>query len=151
VNRLARKKKRRIVKPTVNVEAENAAIKSVLDNYVTSVEKADMELYAKTVAHDQDMVNFGTAAAERIVGWDALREVMEAQNVALSETKITASDVTVNVRSGRRFAWATSIWDFKATMGGQAIALPVRCTWVLEKRETGWVVVHFHKSVGTTG
>ena len=61
----------------------------------------------------------------------------------------TVSDITVNVSSGGRFAWATSLWDFKATMGGQAIALPVRCTWILEKREIGWVVVHFHKSVGT--
>jgi ketosteroid isomerase-like protein len=149
VNRLTRKKKRGIVRATVNVEAEKAAIKSVLDNYVTSVEKADMGLYAKTVAHDPGMVNFGTAASERIVGWDALREVMEAQNAALSGTKIAASDVTVNVSSEGRFAWATSLWEFKATMGGQAIALPVRCTWILEKRETGWVVVHFHKSVGT--
>jgi len=67
----------------------------------------------------------------------------------LSETKIAVSDVTVNVQSGGRFAWATSIMNLSATMRGQAIALPVRCTWVLEKREIGWVVVHSHKSVGT--
>lgn len=149
VNRLAKKKRPRIVRATVNVEAEKAAIKSVLDNYVTSIEKADIGLYAKTVAHDPGMVNFGTAASERIVGWDALREAIEAQNAALSGTKIAVSDITVNASSEGRFAWATSLWDFKATMGGQAIALPVRCTWVLEKRETAWVIVHFHKSAGT--
>jgi hypothetical protein len=33
-------------------------------------------------------------------------------------------------------------------MREQALELPVRCTWILEKREAGWVIVHFHKSVG---
>jgi uncharacterized protein (TIGR02246 family) len=151
VNRLAEKNRRRMVKARVNVEAEKAAIKSVLDNYVTSVERADMELFAKTVTHDPGMVNFGTAASERLVAWDALKEMMEAMNATLSDTKIAVSDVTVSVLSGGRSAWATSIWDFRATMGGQAITLPVRCTWVLEKRETSWAVVHSHKSVGATG
>lgn len=147
------KKKRRIVKANVNVEAEKAAIKSVLDNYVTAVENADIELYGKVVANDPDTVNFGTDASERIVGWDALRKAIEAQFVALPGTRIAVSDVTVNVLSGGRFAWATSLWVFKATVAatGQTIELPARCTWILEKREKGWVIVHFHKSVGTTG
>jgi hypothetical protein len=38
-----------------------------------------------------------------------------------------------------------------ATMGNQAIELPVRCSWILEKRGTNWLIVHFHKSVGMTG
>jgi hypothetical protein len=24
----------------------------------------------------------------------------------------------------------------------------LRCTWVVEKRRSGWVIVHFHKSMG---
>lgn len=136
---------------TMNLEAEKSAVKSVLDRYITSVENADIDSYAKNVVHDQDMVNFGTDASECIVGWAALREVMQAQNAALSGTKITQRDVTISVSPEGRFAWATSLWDFKATMGGQAIELPVRCTWILEKREAEWELVHFHKSVGMTG
>jgi len=134
-------------------QAEKAAVKSVLDNYLTAVENADIELYGQVVAKDPDMVNFGTDASERIVGWDALRRAIEAQFAALPGTRIAVSDVTVDVLSGGRFAWATSLWVFKATVAatGQTIELPVRCSWVLEKRETGWVIVHFHKSVGTTG
>jgi len=137
----------------VNVEAEKAAIRSVLDNYVKAVENSDIELYGKVVANDLDMVNFGTDASERIVGWDALKKTMEAQFVALPGSRIAVSDVTVNVLSGGRFAWATSLWVFKATVAatGQGMEVPVRCTWVLEKRGKGWVIVHFHKSVGTTG
>jgi len=147
------KKKRIIVKGNVNVEAEKAAIKSVLDSYVTAVENADIKLYSKVVANDPDTVNFGTDASERIVGWDALKKAIEAQFTALPGTKIAVSDVTVNVLSGGQFAWATSLWVFKATVAatGQTIELPVRCSWVLEKRGRGWVIVHFHKSVATTG
>ena len=136
---------------TKNLEAEKIAIQSVLDKYITSVEHADIEMYAQNIVHDQEMVNFGTDATERIVGWDALRAVMEAQNAALSETKIIASDVTVNISPDERFAWATSMWIFKAVMGRQAIELPVRCTWILEKFDSAWQIVHFHKSVGVTG
>jgi ketosteroid isomerase-like protein len=134
----------------VNVEAEKAAIQTVLDNYVTSIENEDMTLYAKIIAHDPVMVNFGTDASERIVGWNALEKVIEDQNAALSGTKITVSDVTINLTPEGRFAWATSLWNFKAKMGEQEFELPVRCTWILEKENTDWMIVHFHKSVGTT-
>ncbi len=132
----------------VDIEAEKTAIGAVLDNYVTSIENEDMGLYAKIIAHDPNMVNFGTEARERIVGWDALEKLIEAQNASLTGTKITVSDVTIKLAPDARFAWATSLWNVKATLAGQGFELPVRCTWILEKQKTGWVIVHFHKSVG---
>jgi uncharacterized protein (TIGR02246 family) len=150
---MAKRKRLRIVKASVNVQAEKALIESVLDNYVKAVENSDIELYGKVVANDPDMVNFGTDASERVVGWDALKKVMQAQFVALSGSRITFSDVTVNLLSGGQSAWATTLCTFKATVAatGQGMEIPARCTWVLEKRDKGWVIVHFHHSVGTTG
>jgi ketosteroid isomerase-like protein len=130
-------------------EADKTAIKAVLDSYITSIENEDIGLYGRIFVHDSAMVNFGSAATQRIVGWDALRKVIEAQNALLSGTKITQSDVTINVSPDGRFAWATSMWNLKATIGAQAIELPVRCTWILEKPDKDWKIVHFHKSVGT--
>src|SRR3989339_326579 len=132
----------------VDTAAEKSAIKAVLNNYVLSIENEDIELYAKIFVPDPDMVNFGTGANERIIGWDTLKKVIEDQNAALSETKITQSDVTINVSPDGQFAWATSLWDFKATMDSQVMQLPVRCSWILEKRGNDWKIVHFHKSVG---
>lgn len=131
------------------IAAETEEIKSVLGNYVKAVENEDLGLYGKVVGHDSDMVNFGTDASERIVGWDALKRAMESQFATLKRTRIVVGNTTVKVATGGRFAWATSLWDFGA-MGEQAVALPVRCTWVLEKQESSWVIVHFHKSVGTS-
>jgi hypothetical protein len=133
-----------------NLQSERSAIKSVLGRYVKAVENENIELYGSVVNHDSDMVNFGTDASERIVGWDALKKAMESQFATLKGARISVSDITVSIAPGGRVAWATSLWDFRAKMGDQTIALPVRCTWVLEKRKTHWVIVHFHKSVGTT-
>jgi uncharacterized protein (TIGR02246 family) len=130
----------------VGVAAETTAVTGVLENYITSVEKEDMELYAAVMAHDAGMVNYGTAGAP-IVGWDALKRVIEDQNAALSETKITAKDVSVRVAPSGEWAWATCLWDFKTVAGGRPLALPVRCTWILEKRDGRWVIAHFHKSL----
>ena len=130
----------------VDVEAEKALIQSVLDNYVASIEKEDLELYAKCVANDADMVNFG-AMGDPIIGWEALRQVIEGQNAALSETKINVSAMRIHVSENGKFGWATCLWDLNAKMGENPVSLPVRCTWLLEKREGGWVIIHFHKSV----
>lgn len=132
----------------VDTEAEKSAIKAVLTNYIVSIESEDIELYGKIFFHDSDMVNFGTGANERIVGWDALKKVIEAQNDAISGTKITQSDITINLSNEGKFAWATSLWDFNSTMGEQVMQLPIRCSWILEKFGNEWKIVHFHKSVG---
>jgi ketosteroid isomerase-like protein len=130
----------------VNVEAEKENVKSILASYVTSVEEEDMELYSKNILQDTAMVNFG-GFGDPIIGWDALKEVMEGQNSALSETKITVSNLEIKVSESGKFAFATCLWNLKAIMKGEPIELPVRCTFILEKQKSGWIIVHFHKSI----
>ena len=132
--------------PAVDVAAEKALIKSVLDNYVASIEKEDMVLYAKCVAQDSDMVNFG-AMGEPIIGWEALKKVIKGQNTALSDTKISVADTKIHVSEDGKLGWATCLWDLTAKMAENPMSLAVRCTWVLEKRQGVWSIVHFHKSV----
>ena len=126
--------------------SDEAAVRAVLSRYVTSLEHEDLDLYAQLVASDPVMVNFG-AFGDPILGWDGLKDAMEKQNRAYDETRITVRDVRVHVISSAGIAWATSLWDFTTTSGGREMHLPVRCSWVLEKRGGAWVIVHFHKSV----
>ena len=130
----------------VDTAAETAAVSAVLDSYVKSVLDEDMATYSKNVAHDAAMVNFG-GFGDPINGWAALEDVMEQQNAALSETHIDVSDLMIHVSPDGQLAWATCLWTLEAVMGEDPIALPLRCTWVLEKREGTWVIVHFHKSM----
>ncbi|MFH1010047.1 MAG: nuclear transport factor 2 family protein [bacterium] len=130
----------------VAVENAEKEIKSVLDQYVSSVEKEDMGQYAKIVAHDSTSANFGSMGGP-IVGWEALRQVMEGQNASLDSIRIEQSDVVIHILPGGTSAWATSLWRFRAKAGQTLLDLPVRCTWILEKREGKWLIIHFHKSV----
>jgi ketosteroid isomerase-like protein len=130
----------------VNQEVERQKIKAILDSYITSIETENIDLYSKIIAHDREMVNFGTSEPP-IVGWDSLKKIIEDQNAALSQTKITASELAIHISRDGNFAWATDLWDFKAMIGDQAIEIPVRCSWILEKRDGQWVIAHFHKSV----
>lgn len=130
----------------VNIEKETTAIQKVLDNYIVSIEKEDLDLYGQIMSHDPEMVNFGTSE-EPIVGWESLRKVIADQNDALAQTKISARDVKVHLSPSGDFAWATSLWNFKAMMGDKLLDLPVRCSWILERQKGGWVIVHFHKSM----
>ncbi|KPL19635.1 MAG: hypothetical protein AMJ92_02495 [candidate division Zixibacteria bacterium SM23_81] len=132
--------------PPVDIEAEKVTIRGVLDNYITSIENEDMELYGQNMSHDADMVNFG-AFGDPIVGWEALETLITGQNEALSQTKITARDVSIQVAPSGNLAWATSLWNFNAMIGEDPVEWPVRCTWVLEKRNNVWVIIHFHKSI----
>lgn len=133
-------------RPQVDLDAEAASVKAALDAYVSSVEAEDMERYGQIVAHEPAVMHFGAFGAP-IAGWDGLEEVMAGQNAMLDSIQIDQSDVAVRVAPSGDWAWATSLWGFKATMGDESLALPVRCTWILEKRADGWKVVHFHKSV----
>jgi uncharacterized protein (TIGR02246 family) len=133
-----------------DIEAEKAQVKAVLEEYVRAVETEDMELYASHMAHAPMMMNFGGFGGP-IIGWDALKEVMEGQNQALSETDITASDLAIHVSEDGKMAWATCLWNLKAMMGENPVELPVRCTWVLEKKDNKWTIVHFHKSMAQAG
>lgn len=130
----------------VDTAAETAAVNSVLDNYVKAVLDEDLTTYSKNVAHDATMVNFGGFGGP-INGWSALEDVMEQQNAALSGTHINVSDLRIHISPDGTLAWATSLWTLEAMMGEDAITLPLRCTWILEKREGNWVIVHFHKSM----
>lgn len=132
--------------PAVDIEAETVAINALLEEYAKSIEAENMQTYAKLVAHDATMVNFG-GFGRSIVGWDALKKVMEGQNEMLSETMIEVSGLQIHVSADGKLAWATCLWDLKAMMAENPVALPIRCTWVLEKREGGWIIVHFHKSM----
>lgn len=130
----------------VDLEKSKQEVGAVLDEYVQSVVQENMEEYARHVLHDPEMVSFG-AFGTPIVGWEALRGVIEGQNAGLDSIRIDQSQVRIHVLPGGMNAWATSLWRFRARAGQNALDLPVRCTWVLEKREGAWLVVHFHKSI----
>ena len=123
------------------------AVKAAIDAWIRSVEGGTLDLLPTVVARDPDLVWIGSEETDWVVGYDAVKEVMRAQNEALQEIKISVSEETIHVSPSEDLAWATNRWVFRAKMGGQEVEFPLRCTWVVQKRDAGWVLVHFHKSM----
>jgi len=133
---------------TSSAESERALVKATLDAFIRAVEERSLERLPGVVAQDSDLSWIGTGEGEWIVGYDALKEAMRAQNEALEYIRISVSEETIHLSPSEQVAWATNRWVFRARMAGNELKLPLRCTWVAEKREAGWVLVHSHKSLG---
>jgi ketosteroid isomerase-like protein len=133
-----------------NIKDEKASVKKTLDNYVKSIVDEDMDLYSEIVAHDSNMINIGGGNdLSWIEGWVQLKDVMNGQNDAFSETKIDVTKERIFVSPSGRDAWAVTLWNLKTVLSdGNTYLLPLRCTWVLQKRNDKWIIVSFHKSFG---
>jgi len=136
----------------VDLEAEKAKVKSVVDQFEQFWETEDMELLSRIMAHDADMVNYGSDAAEYFVGWEALKEAVEKMLPSLEITKITVKDQVIKVHPSGNVAWFSEVWDWDLVVEGKPThSGDQRLTGVLEKRNGSWVFVQFHNSVPVSG
>lgn len=120
--------------PRVDLDAETQMVQNVLESCATDIETEDMDLYSTCVARNPATVNFG-GFGNPIIGWKALKAVMEGQNDALSNTEVTVSNMATRVSDDGQRAWATCLWDLKAVMGENPVELPIRYTWIPDKQE----------------
>jgi ketosteroid isomerase-like protein len=136
----------------IDLQAEKAAVKQTVDQFETMLENDDVSMLESMMAHDNDMVNFGTDASERWVGWDQLKSSVEAQFAAFESTRLTVKDQSIRVHPSGRVAWFSEVVDWAVVSGGKPIEIPgSRLTGVLEKRNDRWVIVQFHASVPVSG
>ena len=131
----------------VAVDVEATAVAKTIRRYVEAVEAKDLHDYAQVVAHDPDLAWYGSMPGQ-IVGWGEVETVMRGMFDSGADFKITQSDLRIRFSPDRQLAWATCLWDWQETTAGETATVPVRCTWVLERRDADWVIVHWHKSVG---
>lgn len=136
----------------VNRVEERAQVRTVVTQLITAFETENMGLLAEVMAHDADMVNFGTDASERWVGWNALADAAQKQFDAFDDTKLTAHDQVIALGAGATTAWFSEVvdWDLNAS-GAPVQIVGSRLTGVLEKRNSAWVCVQFHFSAPVAG
>ena len=136
----------------IDIAAEKAAVKNALDQVQQAMVSENLDKFSTLVAHDNDMVSFGTDASERWVGWDALKTAMEQQNAAFDSMNMTIRDQVIKVSPAGDAAWFSELIDWSIETGGQKVNLNgARATGVLEKRAGKWLLVQMHFSVGVAG
>ena len=132
----------------VDLEAEKTKVKEVLDQYLQMLKTENVDLLSKLTAHDADMVSFGTATNERIVGWEAMKEFMEIQFETTETAKISSSDQVIKIHDSGKVAWFSEILDWEIVVEEQSVKLSgIRVSGVLEKRDGNWVYVQLHYSI----
>jgi len=138
--------------PVVNLEAEKAAVKPVVDQWIEGMKTKDVESFSRIFAHDSDMINFGTDAAEKWVGWETLKESMERQFKSIDIDNFSIKDQVIRVHKSGEVAWFSEVLDFTGKTQGKPFTVEgFRLTGVLEKQAGNWVFVQFHASMPVPG
>lgn len=133
----------------VDMEAEKEAVKTLLEESISATEDEDMERLAATFAQDDDLLFVDLPTDKDTKGWPDLKAMFERQFEKYSDVDFKQTGLTINVSHDGQFAWCVYFCDFTAKMGD----LPVdqsgaRITYIFEKRDGKWLIVHFHYSVG---
>lgn len=140
------------MKKLVDIEDEKAKVKSVVDQFKQFWETKDMRLLSRIMAHDDDMVNFGSDKPEYFVGWEAFEQAAEEMIQVLDDVRIAVKDQVIKVHPTGNVAWFSQVWDWDLKVEGKSVhSEGQRVTGVLEKRNGQWVFVQFHNSVPVSG
>jgi ketosteroid isomerase-like protein len=139
-------------KAAVDPALDLVAVKTVVDQYMEIMKKKDREALPKIFVHDPEMVNFGTDAAERLVGWTASKDSMEAQMKAIDLEEVAVRNQVFKIHPSGEVAWFSEVVDMKGKGQGQPFSVQgCRLTGVLEKRDGNWLISQFHYSVPVAG
>ncbi|MBK8504241.1 MAG: nuclear transport factor 2 family protein [Saprospiraceae bacterium] len=134
--------------PKIDIAMEKINVKKVVDQFAQFWETEDMALLSKIMAHDSNMINFGSDASEIFTGWENFRKSAESMMPAFENTKIKVRDQNIRVHASGQVAWFTEIWDWDLMYGGEhAVMSNQRLSGVLERINGKWVLVQFHNSV----
>lgn len=126
-----------------------AEVKAVLARFSESYAKQDREGMLACLAPDPDVVLFGTGADERRIG---LAEIQLQAERDWAQTEAISMDFDwMSVSAAGPVAWAAVEGAFQIRAGGQEFRMPARATFVLEKRDTHWLIVQSHFSTPAAG
>ena len=129
------------MKATKETERE---IKTIIQKLTGAYERRKIEEFLGCFASDDDVVLYGTGVDEKRIGLEQIRAQVE-RDWAQTES-ISMNFGWVSVSAAGSVAWAAidGAFDFRAN--GQAGTIPARVSFVLERRDDGWLIVHSHFS-----
>ncbi|MGV8120323.1 MAG: nuclear transport factor 2 family protein [Candidatus Xenobiia bacterium LiM19] len=126
-------------------------VNEALKRYYIALSERDIELLSDVMAHDEDMVCFGTDSDERWTGWSELEEIYRKQFEAITKYEISRHEQVVKLNPSADTAWFSEILKAHVEAMDDIYELSLRISGVLEKREGKWVIVHFHRSLPKEG
>jgi ketosteroid isomerase-like protein len=135
-----------------DTETEVQSAKTAVDDFWRAIGTQDLDLLSRVVAQDEELIVFGTDAAERWVGSTAFLSAEEQIMQAFDVLSLDRREETLQVHSRGGVAWFSTVFDIAITVDGEVAGLKgLRTTGVVEKRNDDWVIVQLHTSVPVAG
>jgi hypothetical protein len=135
------------VDPTGLVAGEGLSPEATLRLIVEANAARDLETLSEYMSHDADAVGY-TVDGHKYVGWPLLETEMRPEFEAVQKLELPISYLQVWQKG--ELAWFAMELDyiryFDADDLNQRMALPLRETGVLERRDGRWVLVAWHES-----
>ena len=126
-----------------------AAVKLVLDKVAEGYATRNLDVLRSVFAPDPDVIIYGTGADEKRVG---LAEIeMQAQRDWSQTDSSAVRYGWMSVSAAGDVAWAAADATFELSAGGEEMSLPARVTYVLERRDSQWLIVQAHYSLPAAG
>jgi uncharacterized protein (TIGR02246 family) len=125
--------------------ATEAAVRAVLDRVNDAYATRNLDGLLATIAPDPDVVMYGTGADEKRLGHQGVRAQAERDWSQTEASTIRYESISVSAAGS--VAWVAADAAFEVKAGGQAMTLPARITFVLEKRDNAWLIVQAHFSL----
>ena len=126
-----------------------AAVMAVMNQFIESFQKQDLDGNLPLYAPDDDVVAIGTGADEKCVG---LAEIKTASERTFTQSETQSIQLSWHsVSAAGAVAWVASDGIMQAKVSGQEMSFPIRLTFVLERRGERWLIVHLHWSLPAAG
>lgn len=124
--------------------ATEAAVKAVLEALADVYAARDSRLLRGVFAPDPDVVMV-TPGAAAVVGLAAIEAKAESDWSRSEAGSLAYGGMSISAAGP--VAWAVTDADFSVKAGGLERALPLRITFVLERRGERWLIMHAHYSL----
>ncbi len=121
-------------------------VRATIEKFTDAVRKRDIKALESVVAHEPDMVFYGSQAGDKQVGWPAIKASFEEQFRETSAIESEALDSMIKVNGDT--AWAAYDLRYSEAGGAGAGTFETRWSCVLCRYKNGWKFVHMHHSRG---
>lgn len=131
-----------------SLEADKAAVFAAMDRGANALRDKDWTAYSQLWANSPEIEILHPAAREWLVGWDTVAAKYRA---LITDTTARYSFTTMrrsaHVSRSRDMAWGTEETKITITQGGRSTDVLQWSTFVFERRDGKWRLVHAHASV----
>ena len=121
-------------------------VRAAIEKFADAVRKRDIKALESVVAHEPDMVFYGSQAGDKQTGWPAIKASFEEQFRETSAIESEALDSMIKVNGDT--AWAAYDLRYAEEGGAGAGTFETRWSCVLCRFKNGWKFVHMHHSRG---